>query len=208
MGQRISNIQTLTVSVDLNKVIFPGQYILNSSVSYTNNPAPQGAATLYVTQVVANASYIQQRLEVRANNVLRIYNRFGLNSNGNSPLGGTMTWFNWEEFISPSADYSTTKNFTTTGSIKAGRLESTGVITTTGTITGGKIDSTGSISATQYVSSGAFTVAALPSSPPVGSWAFATNGCKNGEATGAGTGCPVYFQGVWKTFYDNTQVKA
>ena len=56
-----------------------------------------------------------------------------------------------------------------------------------------------------------YTVAALPSasSVPVGSHAFVTNGRKAGEGPGAGTGVPVWSDGVkWRTYYDNTEVQA
>lgn len=59
-----------------------------------------------------------------------------------------------------------------------------------------------------------FTVAALPVTlrgVPIltNSYAFASNGRKSGEGAGAGTGCPVWFNGtLWLTFYGNTQVLA
>lgn len=55
----------------------------------------------------------------------------------------------------------------------------------------------------------AFTVATLPT--PAAPWALAlaTDGRRSGEAAGAGTGCPVWFDGTaWRTFYDNTAVTA
>jgi len=56
-----------------------------------------------------------------------------------------------------------------------------------------------------------FTVAALPSSPtPLeGAIAFATNGRKQGEGLGAGTGVACYFSNLrWRRFSDDTQVLA
>ena len=57
-----------------------------------------------------------------------------------------------------------------------------------------------------YISSpgfaGSYPVGSLPTGYPKGSWAYAINGCKVGEASGSGTGCPVYFDvgNVWRTF--------
>lgn len=54
-----------------------------------------------------------------------------------------------------------------------------------------------------------YTVATLPTATPDHTIAFATNGRRAGEASGLGTGVPVWFDGtVWRTFYDNTQVLA
>jgi|GEM_PF-359046 len=55
---------------------------------------------------------------------------------------------------------------------------------------------------------GAYTVATLPAAALAGANAYATNGRKSGEGAGAGTGVPVYYQGGWKTYYDNTIVQA
>lgn len=55
---------------------------------------------------------------------------------------------------------------------------------------------------------GAYTVAALPAAPPTWSTASATNGLKIGETTGNGTGMPVYFQGVWRTFSSDQPVQS
>lgn len=55
---------------------------------------------------------------------------------------------------------------------------------------------------------GQFTVAALPIAPATWSTASATNGLKVGELTGAGTGCPVYFQSVWRTFSSDQPVQS
>lgn len=55
---------------------------------------------------------------------------------------------------------------------------------------------------------GSFTVATLPSTALTGAKTYATNGRKAGEGAGAGTGVPVYYQGGWKTYYDNTTVQA
>jgi hypothetical protein len=56
-----------------------------------------------------------------------------------------------------------------------------------------------------------FTVARLPLLPtPVsGTIAYATNGRKQGEGVGAGTGVPVYFSaGFWRRYSDDTPVQA
>jgi hypothetical protein len=59
------------------------------------------------------------------------------------------------------------------------------------------------------VSFPSFTVALLPTSAPVGSITYATNGRRGGEGAGLGTGCPVYRTATsWNTFYDNTTVLA
>jgi len=55
---------------------------------------------------------------------------------------------------------------------------------------------------------GLFAVASLPVAPTAGSTAMATNGLKVGELTGAGTGCPVYFQGVWRVFSSDQPVQS
>jgi len=56
-----------------------------------------------------------------------------------------------------------------------------------------------------------FTVAQLPSMPtPLeGAIAFATNGRKQGEGPGAGTGVPCYFSNTkWRRLSDDAQVAA
>lgn len=73
--------------------------------------------------------------------------------------------------------------------------------------------SDGYLDSTVPLSPGAYTVAALPSGNPAafkaGTAAFATNGRKSGEGVGAGTGCPVWWDGAaWRTFYDNSVVVA
>jgi len=55
---------------------------------------------------------------------------------------------------------------------------------------------------------GSFLIVALPSSPQTGNTAYATNGLKMGETTGSGTGVPVYFQGVWRTFSSDLPVQS
>lgn len=55
-----------------------------------------------------------------------------------------------------------------------------------------------------------YTVAGLPASAKVGTIAFASNGCKSGEAATHGTGVPVYWNttGSWFCFYNNAAVTA
>lgn len=60
---------------------------------------------------------------------------------------------------------------------------------------------------------GSYTIATLPaaggSTAPGGSAAYATNGRKSGEGAGAGTGIPVWCDGIsWRTYYDNTVAAA
>jgi hypothetical protein len=55
---------------------------------------------------------------------------------------------------------------------------------------------------------GPLTVAVLPEAPPTWSTAMATDGRKLGEEAGAGTGCPVYFQGGWRTFSTDSPVRS
>lgn len=53
------------------------------------------------------------------------------------------------------------------------------------------------------------TVAALGSNGVEGQIAYATNGRKTGEGSGAGTGVPVYFsQGVWRVYSNDAQVQS
>lgn len=52
-----------------------------------------------------------------------------------------------------------------------------------------------------------FKVVQLPTNPGEGSIAFATNGRKQGEGAGAGSGVPVYYSnGFWRRYSDDTQV--
>lgn len=54
-----------------------------------------------------------------------------------------------------------------------------------------------------------FTVSALPATAATGSFAFASNGRKTGEGSGAGTGLPVYWNpstSTWFTFSGNVVV--
>lgn len=54
----------------------------------------------------------------------------------------------------------------------------------------------------------AYKVANLPKGFP-GAMTVASNGRRAGQGAGAGTGCPVWWDGsVWRTFYDNSQVAA
>ena len=55
---------------------------------------------------------------------------------------------------------------------------------------------------------GSFTVAALPVAPATGSTAYASDGLKMGEASGSGSGVPVYFQGVWRVLSSDLQVQS
>jgi hypothetical protein len=56
---------------------------------------------------------------------------------------------------------------------------------------------------------GAFTVAALPTNPIAGQFAYATNGRKVGEGAGSGTGVPVYYSnGAWRVFSTDAAVTA
>ena len=52
-----------------------------------------------------------------------------------------------------------------------------------------------------------FKVVQLPTAPGEGSIAFATNGRKQGEGAGAGTGVPCYYSnGLWRRYSDDAQV--
>ena len=53
---------------------------------------------------------------------------------------------------------------------------------------------------------GAYTVALLPAAPATWSTATASDGRKVGEGPGSGTGCPVYFQSVWRVFSSDQPV--
>ena len=71
------------------------------------------------------------------------------------------------------------------------------------------VDGNGGIHTTNVIQSGSFTVANLPSSPAIGSMAYASNGLKPSEATGAGTGVLVcYTNGGWKRVGDYATVSA
>lgn len=53
-----------------------------------------------------------------------------------------------------------------------------------------------------------YTVATLPAAPGAGAVAFATDGLKDGETTGNGTGVPVCFDGtIWCRTSDDTEVE-
>jgi len=53
-----------------------------------------------------------------------------------------------------------------------------------------------------------YLVSKLPTGS-AGAVTLALNGRKSGEGAGAGTGCPVWWDGsIWRTFYDNSQVAA
>lgn len=203
MSQKITSIYALP-SCDINNVIIPGSYQMLTTSTYTNAPL-SGAynAFLIVESRSQNTSMSKQTIEYRISSTTRVFVRVVSNSNGGNMLGGTFAFGPWEELPTPNNDYTITKNITTTGTLKGGKLDAgAGQIVTTGTITGGRVESTG------VLASGSFTVAALPASPTTGSIVYASNGRKAGEGAGAGTGVPVYFQGVWRTFYDNSQVQA
>ena len=54
---------------------------------------------------------------------------------------------------------------------------------------------------------GAFTVAALPAAVNNGQTAYASNGRKVGEGSGAGTGVPVYYSnGAWRVYSTDAAV--
>jgi len=67
-------------------------------------------------------------------------------------------------------------------------------------------NATGSIATAGPIAAGKYTVAALP--PGIeGQTAYATNGRKVGELSGAGTGVPVYFsQGSWRVYSTDAAV--
>lgn len=59
------------------------------------------------------------------------------------------------------------------------------------------------------VSIGRYTVATLPATPTNNPLAYATNGRKVGEGSGAGTGVPVYYSnGAWRVFSTDAAVQA
>lgn len=71
----------------------------------------------------------------------------------------------------------------------------------------------GYLNVSQAIGPKSATVAALPSGSPspfkAGTLAYASDGRKSGEAEGAGTGCPVWWDGThWRTHYDNSIVAA
>jgi len=67
-------------------------------------------------------------------------------------------------------------------------------------------NATGSIVAVGPITSGKYTVALLPTGTE-GMTAYATNGRKSGEGSGAGTGVPVYFSNTeWRTYSTDAQV--
>lgn len=60
---------------------------------------------------------------------------------------------------------------------------------------------------------GVFTVANLPTTTTLktlapGDLAYASNGRKGAEGAGAGTGCPVFYDGAWKSSLTGTAVTA
>jgi hypothetical protein len=70
---------------------------------------------------------------------------------------------------------------------------------------------TGNIQAAGWIKPVSDTVANLAAltSVPFGAISVATNGRKQGQSAGNGTGVPVWFDGtIWRTFYDNSQVQA
>lgn len=65
-----------------------------------------------------------------------------------------------------------------------------------------------SIASALKFSGQSYTVAKLPPGF-LGAVTVAWDGRKATEGAGAGTGCPVWWDGsVWRTFYDNSQVAA
>ncbi|AXN57970.1 hypothetical protein [Acinetobacter phage ABPH49] len=72
-----------------------------------------------------------------------------------------------------------------------------------------RITNNGSLVSKREVAPASVKVAELPTSASVGGMMYATNGRRAGEAVGAGTGVPVFYDGAaWRTFYDNTVVAA
>ncbi|ASZ78810.1 pectate lyase [Serratia phage 2050H1] len=123
MSQSISSIMQLPVNMNFNKVVMVGRY---AGIAGTTINGPDVAITnnyrLVVEQVSVNTQTIYQRLEYRLSGTVRVFGRFGTNSTGSDPLGGTWTFTTWEEFATPA------NGFTTTATVKAGRLESTGQV--------------------------------------------------------------------------------
>lgn len=98
------------------------------------------------------------------------------------------------------------------------RLKSDGNFTIGQTVQGGDVADALRINFTSLQTSflyppkvPSYTVAGLPSTTTygVGSEAFASNGRRAGESSGAGSGCPVWSDGTnWRTYYDNSIVAA
>jgi hypothetical protein len=77
--------------------------------------------------------------------------------------------------------------------------------------TGQEVDQILSSIKNMVASSGTYTVANLPTNPAptAGTFAYASNGRKVGELSGAGTGVPVYYSnGVWRVFSTDAAVQA
>lgn len=138
MSQSITGIMQLPASADMNKIVMPGRYA-GATGGVINGPDGTIVNTyaLKVEANSANTTSITQEITFRANSMVRIFRRFGTNTTGADPLGGSFTFGAWEEMPTPSG------GFTTPGTVKAGLLESTGrvrssisVETVTGTFTG------------------------------------------------------------------------
>ncbi|HIE0170411.1 TPA: hypothetical protein ACXI8G_000952 [Serratia marcescens] len=73
-----------------------------------------------------------------------------------------------------------------------------------------RVAQNGNILANTPVQKARYAVNALPTSGLIsGAEAYATNGRRAGEGAGAGSGCPVWFDGTyWRTYYDNSIVAA
>lgn len=138
MSQSITGIMQLPANANMNKIVMPGCYA-GATGGVTNGPDGTIVNTyaLKVEANSANTTTITQEITFRANSMVRIFRRFGTNTTGSDPLGGSFTFGAWEEMPTPSG------GFTTPGTVKAGLLESTGrvrssisVETVTGTFTG------------------------------------------------------------------------
>ena len=71
-----------------------------------------------------------------------------------------------------------------------------------------RLSRTGDLSVKSTIATGKFVVASLPTGSE-GMTAYATNGRKVGEGSGAGTGVPVYFSAAkWRRYSDDTEVVA
>lgn len=71
-----------------------------------------------------------------------------------------------------------------------------------------RLSRAGNLSVKSTIATGKFVVASLPTGSE-GMTAYATNGRKQGEGSGAGTGVPVYFSAAkWRRYSDDTEVVA
>lgn len=200
---RSSGVAGNVVAMDFNRDInFSGgtfHYAPGARIRFNSNTSAVGPSTIYYNPTI-------DRLEINSTSsptAAVMYSR--------STDILTLSRSDPGSAVNPAGLYLLASNDTAAASITGGGQ--LGINFNVSGFTSGaalRVAQNGNIIANTPVIKAKYVVASLPTAGLVsGAEAFATNGRQAGQAAGAGTGCPVWYDGtVWRTYYDNSPVAA